>query len=401
MGRFLYRAQDKDNKLVSGTLEAADKNSALQTLSEMYPLVTSLELVRSKKSLLAYFRAGIPSEAILATFQQLSVATSAGVPIKGCLDTMAADSSNPRLQQVLLAVSKGLSEGLSFSDALSPFPEAFDAYQVKLVKAGEVSGKLPETLRRLAEDMESREILTNQVRSAIAYPTFVLGVALILSGALLAFGVPQVQEVYASMGSTLPLPTQILVYLGSSLSQMFWAWILLFLGLGYVLTTAMRSETIRPLIEDLIFRVYPFGPVYRLYHVANFSRTLGLLYRSGVPLTHALEILQETVTSLRIKQVVSHLQARVINGIPLSTAMRGTAYFPSMAVEMVATGENSGSLDRMLEELDRFYSRRCELAVRTLTSLIEPVMTVAVGILLGGIILGLGLPFLNMPSLMM
>lgn len=400
MGRFVYQAQDRDNQVVSGTLEASDRNAALQTLSQMYPLVTSLEAVRAQRSLLSYFRAGISKEAILATFQQLSVATSAGVSLKSCLDTMAVDSSNPRLQQVLLAVSKSLSEGQSFSEALNHHPEAFDVYQVKLIKAGEVSGKLPETLRRLAEDMESREILTSQVRSAVAYPSFVLGIALLLSAVLLAFGVPQVKEVYDSMGAVLPLPTRILVLLGSSLSQYFFVWALALVLLIYGLSVATRSEKIRPFIEDVVFRLYPFGPVYRLFHVATFSRTLGLLYRSGVPLTSSLEILEETISSARMSEVVAKIRSRVVNGIPLSTAMRGVQYFPSMAVEMVATGENSGSLDRMLDELDRFYSRRCELAIRTLTTLIEPIMTVCVGILLGGIILGLGLPFLNMPSLM-
>ena len=401
MARFSYQAQDSKGLAVSGSLEAQDRQAAMMSLAENYPLVTELVENRPPRSLLSYFGKGVSTEQLLGLFQQLAVATAAGVPLKQSLDRMGEDSETPQLQSVLFELSNSLTQGASFSDAMLQHPEAFQKYQCKLVKAGEASGKLPETLRRLAVDMESRELLTNQVRSAIAYPAFILGVAVLMSSGLLAFGVPQVKGVYDSMNAQLPLPTQILVQLGAALST-YWYLFLFGLPFGlYALKKLASLPRLRQALEDLLLTTYPFGKVFRYLNVSFFARTLGLLYGSGLPLTQGLEIVSEAVTSARMQAVVNKIKERVVNGERLSTAMRGTGYFPSLAVEMVSTGEASGNLERMLDELDRFYTRRCELAIKSLTSLIEPVITVLVGILLGGIIIGLGLPFLNLPALMM
>ena len=401
MARFTYEAQDDQQNVVSGTMQASDRNAALQTLSEKYPLVTELKELKGKKSFLGLFQRGPSAEQILAVYQQLAVATSAGVTLKQSLDTMAEDSESPRLQAVLFQMSAALSSGLTLSQAMEQHPDVFAAYQPKLVQAGEVSGKMAEILAQLALDMEGREILTSQVRSAIAYPLFVLGVAGILSAAMLGWGVPQIKGIFDTMGAVLPLPTRILVFIGMSISQMWWMWLLAIAGGVVAFQKLSKSRQVRSLLERFLLTSWPFGEVYRLLNVSLYARTLGLLYRSGLPLSQALDVLGEATSSIRMLEVINILKRRVTHGELLSSAMRGTTFFPSMAVEMVSTGEASGSLDRMLIEIDRFYTRRCEHAIKGLTSLIEPALTVVVGILLGGVILGLALPFLNMPALMM
>lgn len=401
MARFTYEAQDAQNHTVTGTLQAADRDAALQTLSEKFPLVTELTELKNKKSFFGSFRRGPSPEQILGVYQQLAVATNAGVPLKQSLDTMAEDSDSPRLQAVLFQMSASLSSGSTLSQAMSEHPDVFAAYQPKLVQAGEVSGKMSEVLIQLAADMEGREALTSQVRSAIAYPIFVMVVAGLLSAGMLGWGVPQIKGVFDAMGAELPLPTRFLVLIGLSLSQMWWMWIL-GLGLGvYLYHRLSQKPQVRIFVERVVLVSWPFGEVYRLLNVSLFARTLGLLYRSGLPLSTALEVLGEATSSLRMVDVINVLKRRVTHGELLSSAMRGTGFFPSMAVEMVSTGESSGSLDKMLTELDRFYTRRCEHSIKALTSLIEPALTVVVGILLGGVILGLALPFLNLPALMM
>ena len=402
MGNFNYTATDNQGRQVSGSIQAADRAAALVSLTARYPIVGKLDELKPRRSLLSSLsRNKVSNEDVLSALQQLAVAVGAGVRIKSCLDTMSLDSTNPRLQLVLMDLSSSLNSGTSFSDAMARHPEVFETFQCKLVKAGEASGKLAETLRRIADDMEGREFLYNQVRSAVAYPIFTLLVAFVLSAGLLAWGVPEVNQVYLSMGAPLPGPTRVLVFLGTSLSSYWWAW-LIALGLTVKLaSSALRFQRFAALKDDFLLNTYPFGSVYRFLNVAFFARTLGLLYRSGLPLNQALEILADTVTSARFREAIETIKDRVLEGEPLSSAMRYTNFFPSMAVEMVSTGEKSGSLEKMLEELDRFYSRRCELAIKTLTSLLEPMLTVVVGIVLGGIIIGLGLPFLNLPALMM
>lgn len=386
---------------MTGTMESADRNSALQMLSEKYPLVVELKEIKSRRSLLGFWKRPPSSEEVLAFFQQLSVAISAGVPLKSCLDTMADDSANPQMQVVVFAISSDLTAGSPLSAAMERHPGVFSAYQPKLVRAGEASGKISEVLAQLATDMEGREVLMAQVKSALAYPAVVLSVAGLLAGCMLAWGVPQVKTIFDDMGAKLPLPTQILVWIGLSLSGFWWLWLVTIAGLAWGIKTAWKSAGLRATAELALLNTYAVGPLFRLLNVSAFARTLGLLYRAGLPLSQALEILSDTSTSQTMTHVIKTLQARVTHGETLSSAMRGTGYFPSMAIEMVSTGENSGALEKMLRELDRFYSRRCEYALKSLTSLIEPLLAVGVGILLGGVILGLALPFLSLPALLM
>lgn len=398
MARFIFSAQGADGQTISGTLEAADRNAALQSLSEHYPLVTKLSPLRVKRG---WFKSGPSKDQVLTLFQQLSVATAAGVPLKAALDTMREEGYNTPLTAVVFSLSTALSGGSSLSEAMLNHPEAFEKYQCMLVRAGESSGRLTDVLGQLALDMENRETLTNQVRSAIAYPAFVLGVAFLMAGGMLAFGVPQIKGIFDSMDAQLPLPTQILVWLGASFSTYWFFWVAL-LGVAiWMLPKAMMSPRVRESFELFLLNMWPFGAVYRTLNVAVFARTLGLLYRSGLTLSSAMDILTDTTSTVHMNRVLNLMKSRLLKGESLSVAMRATGYFPSMAIEMVATGENSGSLDKMLAELDRFYTRRCEVAMKSVTSLIEPALTVVVGILLGGIILGLALPFLNLPSLLM
>ena len=398
MPRFHYQAQNLEGQLVSGNIEASSRPAALQSLAEHYALVTDLRVIRESRSVI---ERGPSTEQLLATFQQLAVATGAGVPIKPCLETLADDCENRLLQRVLRQVASGLAEGSDLSDAMARHPRVFPAYQAKLVRAGEASGRLPEVLGQLAEDMESRDALMGQVRSALAYPLFVLAVAGLLAGLMLAWGVPQIKSIFDAMGAELPLPTQVLVGVGMSLSAYWWGWAL---GLLVLLLGGRRiwlHQPSRARLEATLLRIYPFSGIFRGLQVALFARTLGLLYRSGVPLAHALSVVAEATPSLHVAALVHGLKERVTLGEMLSSAMRGSGFFPSMACEMVATGETSGALEKMLSEIDRFYTRRCEHALRGLTSLLEPALTVLVGLILGGVILGLALPFLNLPALMM
>jgi len=344
------------------------------------------------------FSRRIPREELLVTVQQIAVAVAAGVQLKTVIDRMAADSSNDRLKTVLWDVSSTLNAGKTLSFALGRHPEVFTTVEVQLVKTGEAAGKLAEVLRRIAEDMESRDVLADKLRTAMAYPAFVLAVASLLSAALLAWGVPQVESVYESMGAVLPLPTRIMVVLGNLLGS---GWpILLVLGLllGFLIPRLLRDAAIRKLVEGVLLWIPPVAMLHTMSCCAFFARTLGLTYRSGLPVPQALELIHKASGSDRFQQVIAQVRKRIESGDQISVAMRTTKFFPSLAVEMVATGEQTGHLDEMLDELTRFYTRRCTQAVGRLTSMLEPALTVLVGLLLGGIILGLGLPFLNMTS---
>lgn len=344
------------------------------------------------------FSRRIPREELLVTVQQIAVAVAAGVQLKTVIDRMAADSTNDGLKTVLWDISGSLSAGKTLSYALGRHPEVFSTVEVQLVRTGEAAGKLAEVLRRIAEDMENRDILADKLRTAMAYPTFVLGVAGLLSAALLAWGVPQVQDVYQSMGAVLPLPTRIMVAIGNLLSTGWPLVLVLCLLIGLLVPRLLRDPVVRGRIEAVLLWIPPVATLHTMTCCAYFARTLSLTYRSGLPVPQALELINKASGSERFQQVIAQVRKRIESGDQISAAMRSTKYFPSLAVEMVATGEQTGQLDGMLDELTRFYTRRCSQAIGRLTSLLEPALTVAVGILLGGIILGLGLPFLNMTS---
>lgn len=400
MARFTYQAENEQGSTVVGVLEAASRDAALQTLGKRYALVKRLQQAKRPKPWSGFFGGkGLNREQMLAFYQQMAVSTNAGVPLKQGLDMMGGDSDSPRLQETVFGLSAALNNGSSLSAAMMNYPEVFPKFQTMLVRAGESSGRLPEVMEQLAEDVEQRDKLTSQVRTAIAYPGFVLTVACCMSAAMLAFGVPQVKSIFDEMGTQLPLPTRVLVWLGDSLGHYGWMWVVGIMFTIWAIKRAWATPRVKLAMENMILTSWPFGHTYRLLNVATFARTLGLLYRSGLPLTQAMEIVADATTSSRMQVVISHLRAQVAKGETLSSGMRNSGFFPSMALEMVSTGENSGTLERMLHEIDKFYSRRCETAIKGLTAMLEPALTVVMGVMLGGIILGLALPFLNMSSM--
>lgn len=399
MTHFNYQAKDENGEIVLGSLDAVDRNAALQTLAQRYPLVVQLQEIHSPEASRGFWARGLSVEQRLGVLQQLAAATSAGVPLKKCLDTMAEDCESRDLRSALQKISSALAGGASLSQASTQSRELFADYQSNLMKAGEASGKLPEVLNQLAEELESREHLKSQLRSAITYPSLVAGFALVLTAVLLTWGIPQVQTIYTGMGAQLPLPTQMLVQVGLFLSK---SWPLLLTGIGLISAFAYRWRDrlgLQKRAESLLLRLPVAGPLYRMHCIAGFSRTLAMLYRGGLRLDQAFKIAAEAEKSPTMKSTIEYVQCRITQGELLSLAIRSSGFFPALAAEMITTGESSGCLDRMLGQLANFYSRRCELAAKALTGMLEPLLTVSIGLSLGGMILTLALPFLNLPGL--
>jgi type IV pilus assembly protein PilC len=289
--------------------------------------------------------------------------------------------------------------GASLSQALSKHPKAFNRLYVSMVKAGEVGGALDSVLMRLAETIEKQVELRRKVKSAMTYPTVVAALVLLIVTAMLLFVIPMFENIYKELGGSLPAPTQLLINLSKIIRKL---WYLIFLGeIGgaFAFKRWINSDDGRKKWDAIKLRVPIFGKLVRKTALARFSRTLSALVRSGVPILESLDIVAETSGNHVVAEAVRDTQSAVKRGDPLSKKLEDHDVFPAMVVQMMAVGEETGALDEMLDKIADFYDAEVEATVDALTSLIEPILIVVMGVCVGGMIISLYLPMFNIIKL--
>ena len=394
---FQYAALDEKGHRFAGTLEAESKTSALATLTERYPIVTRLER-RTQRFSLEHILNPIRGTDILTFSQTLAAMLDGGIPLKRALDTIYHDVENRLMRGVLMDVSSALGSGSSLSEALSNHKTVFDDFFVSMVKAGQDSGELPEMLERVSAYLEKTEQLKDQVKSALTYPIVVLVFAGFLVAAILAFGVPYLRELYDGLGLPLPTSTQALVLVGTLLSEYALLCILALLGGIFFLRSALRTPTVAERIDAAKLAMPKLGSFYRTLYTARFSRTLCLLYSGGIPLLEALELSAASVGNIVFAKSMEETAESLRTGSTLSACLRGNPYFLDAAIGMVSAGEESGKLDKLLDKVANFYDNKVHTQLESLTSTIEPLMMILIGLIIGAIIVALGLPFLTLAS---
>lgn len=396
---FEYTARDATGRPLAGALEATSDTSVSQRLREMGYFVTRLR--RKSEPLRLEWLLGIRGIGLgdIAVFsRQFATMINAGLSLVRTLSILEEQAGHRKLRAVIGDVRTEIEGGATLSHALGRHPEAFSNLYVNMVKAGEAGGVLDDVLLRLASFLEKELALRQKVKTATTYPTLLAGAALAALLFMTVVIIPQFAAFFQEVGSgaQLPLATQIAMGV-SLLIRHFWGvGILALLVLGYTLRWYAGTPAGRARYDRLKLRLPILGPVYKKIVIARFSRTLGTLVASGVPIMQALEVVSHAIDNVEIAQAVDAVRAGIREGESIAIPLDLCGIFPPMVVQMTKVGEETGALDTMLTKVADFFDAEIETTVNSLTSILEPVLIVAMGVVIGAMLIALYLPIFNL-----
>jgi type IV pilus assembly protein PilC len=342
----------------------------------------------------------VPPKALAIFTRQLSVMIDAGLPLVQCLELLQKEDPNPAMVAAIEAVRQDIEAGASLADALAKRGEAFDQLYVNMVAAGEAGGILDVILQRLSTFIEKDVKLKSQVRSAMIYPAAVLSIAAIVVMVILWKVVPTFTMLFAGMGATLPLPTRAVIFMSNALIYALPFLVAGFFGGVYMLRRYYNSTKGRLKIDSMLLKMPLIGKILRKVAVARFCRTLGTLLSSGVPLLDGLDITAKTAGNAVIENAVKFVRARIERGETIAAPLRHSGVFPSMVPQMIGAGESTGALDTMLNKIADFYEDEVDVAIKGLLTLLEPLLIVFLGVIVGGIVISMYMPLFDLISRM-
>ena len=393
MPRFAYRAKDHALHLREGTIEADTEASALSRLGRegVFP-ISIAELGAPTASPLGAWPRRISSRTLAYTTHQLADLLGGGLPLLSALTLLANQTEHAALCRVIGSLAAAVRDGRSLSEALADHPRVFPPLYRSLVKAGEVGGGLEQALNRLAELGEHDAELRSRIVSASAYPLFVLGVAVAMTVFLMAYVIPKLSLVLLETGQLLPLPTRVLLALSAAVTRWWWALLLGGVASGVALRLWHASPAGRAAVDRALISIPALGALVRQVETARLSRNLGTLLGQGVPILQALEVVAEHLANVTLRAAVGRVRDAVRGGSSLAGALAATRQFPVFVSNMVAVGEEAGTVDAALLKVAAAYERDLDRTMRTLTTILEPVLLLLVGTMVLGIVLAMLLP---------
>lgn len=333
----------------------------------------------------------------LALFtQQLASLLTAGLPLVQCLEALQDQTEDACFRVIIRDVRLDISSGNSFSSAVRKFPNAFNSLFISMVEAGEASGGLAEILGKVAGYFESTVRLTKKVKSAMTYPIAVIGLAIALVNVLLIFVIPVFAAMFADFGSKLPAPTQILIDLSEFMKARWWAVAIVAYAIYWLVAKYVSTPNGRRQKDHLLVKAPVFGSLIHKIALSRFSRTYATLIKSGVPILRALEIVGAASGKIQVEDACVEISKHVSQGGQVSEVLAANPFFPPMMKHMVKAGEATGNVDGMMTKIADFYDVECEATVAALTSLIEPILIVFLGVVVGGIVMAMFLPIFQM-----
>jgi len=396
---YEYRVRDQSGKVVTGTLLAENEQLVINRLREMgyVPLKIGVQQSGMKREINIRSKPKLKDLAVFS--RQFSTMVNSGLPILRSLTILEQQSSSRIIARAVREVRGEIERGSSLSAAMAKHPKVFNNLYVAMVRSGEAGGVLEAVLERLASNLEREVALRQRIKSAMTYPVVVLGFVSLILLAMLVFIVPQFKNIYTTLGGKLPLPTQILLNVSDVVVHKL-PFIFIGLGIGvYLLRRYIKTPKGREQWDGLKLRVPIFGPLFHKTALARFSRVLGVLNKSGVPILQSLEVTAEVVNNAQVSKAIMDVQQSVKQGETLSKPLGRHGVFPPMVVQMLAVGEETGAMDTMLEKVATFYDEEVAATVDSLTSLIEPVMIFFVGGAVGLAVIALYLPMFNIINL--
>lgn len=395
MATWAYRAKNYDGKTISGELDGDSKEQVTTKLREKGFFITKIEKKKSSVSL-TLFTGKVTSKDVSIFAQMFSVMMGAGVPLVRCLSILQGQTENMAFSKVILTIRSDVEGGSTLSAALAKHPRVFDTLFVNLVRAGEAGGILDGILKRLASYLESSEALKSKVKGALTYPVVILSIAGLVVLALIMFVLPQFKSIFESMNVELPFITQFLLQLSDMLVDWWFVIIPCIFVIPWAIMEFFRTEKGAKLYDTYILKMPAIGGMMRKMAVARFTRTLGTMITSGVPILQALEVTAATAGNVVIKEAVDSTRNSIREGESIAEPLKNSSVFPPMVVQMISVGEETGELDKMLMKIADFYEVEVDNAVKGLTSIIEPVVIVFMGLIIGGIVMAVFMPMLTL-----
>jgi type IV pilus assembly protein PilC len=396
---FRYRARNLAGQLVTGKVEAENTGTAVALLRKRDLFVVGIAPITSfKLDLHKLFAIKIKTKELAVLCRQFATMVGAGIPLLQSLTILVQQTENKQLQKILEDVRMDIEKGKSLSDAFKVHQGQFPDLFINMLVAGEISGTLDQTLLRLAVHFEKEHELQEKIKSAMTYPLFVAGIAIVAVIILLVLIVPVFVDVFAQMGASLPLPTRMIIGISSFLAQYWYLPPLVLIALFFVSKHILATEKGKWFFDCLLLKLPVIGPVVNKTIVARFASTFATLIKSGVPLLQSLETVEKVTGNSIAAAELAEARANIKEGEQMAPVLLKSKVFPPMAVNMIAIGEESGALEEMLEKLAAFYEREIEETIARLSSIIEPLMIVAVGVLVGFIAIAIYLPLFGLSS---
>lgn len=399
MATFAYVGRSRSGAVKKGELVAKSRDEAVEQLRKQSVVVTSLEEKAAKEGFNFKIGSGVSEKDLVVFTRQFGTMINAGLPLIQCLEILSNQSENAALRKSVGEIKVQVEGGSTFSDALRRHPKVFDDLYVNMVHAGEVGGLLDTILGRLSKYIEKAMKLKGQIKSAMVYPASILGIAFIVIAVLMIFVIPVFEKMFKDMSGgkvALPGPTQLVIDM-SNFAQSSW-----YIILGGVILAAVAFKKYyatakgKYQIDKLLLKLPVFGDLVRKASVAKFTRTLGTLITSGVPLLDALTICAKTSGNKIIEEALVNARVSISGGKTISEPLAKSQVFPKMVTHMIAVGESTGALDAMLGKIADFYEDEVDQAVASLTALLEPMMMVFLGVLIGFIVVAMYLPIFTM-----
>ena len=388
---FLWEGKNKDGKQVRGEMRAASESVVQAKIRRQGITHTKVKKVRFKSG------SRITEKDIALFTRQLATMMKSGVPLLQAFDIVGRGHSNPTVGKLLLDIKADVETGSSLSQAFRKFPLQFDALYCNLVSAGEQAGILDTLLDRLATYKEKIIAIKSKIKSAMFYPISILVVAFVITAVIMIFVIPAFKEVFKSFGADLPAPTLIVMAISDFFVSYWWA-IFGIIGGGFYafFESWKRSEKIQIAMDRLLLRVPVFGDIIRKSVIARWTRTLSTMFAAGVPLVESLDSVGGAAGNYVYKLATKQIQSEVSTGTSLTVSMQNVNLFPNMVTQMVAIGEESGALDSMLSKVADFFEAEVDDAVDAMSSLMEPIIMVVLGTLIGGMVVAMYLPIFKL-----
>jgi type IV pilus assembly protein PilC len=403
MPLFKYKAKNSTGKVIDGTLEIENEAAlSIALRQKRLELVSASQTSGFDKFLSALTKKGgkVTTRDIVIFSRQFSTMVNAGLPIMQGLSIVAEQAENPDFRVIMGKVRDDISNGVPLSEAMARHPKAFSTLYVNMVKAGEQGGILDTIFERLSEYMEKAEGVSRKVKSAMMYPIVVMTVAFGVVIFLMIKVIPTFRDVFASFGGTLPMPTQVVINISEFLQSK--KALLLVVGavvIWLVISAYRKTKTGAYQWDQMILKIPTFGVLARKAAVAKFARTLGTLIKSGVPIMDALETVGKTSGNLVVERAVQKCRDAIREGKTLTQPLKESGVFPPMVIQMINVGEETGALDAMLSKVADFYEDEVDVAVEGLTSIIEPILIVFLGVTIGFIVVAMFMPMFELGNL--
>jgi type IV pilus assembly protein PilC len=396
---FKWEGKTLKGLIKKGEMEASNEAALRSHLRQQSIIPTKISLKGKEiKITLPFFKKKVKGRSLAIFTRQLSTMIDAGLPLVQSLEILASQQENPFFKKIIREIREDVEGGSTFAGALKKHSPTFDELYTNLVVAGEEGGILDNILTRLAIYIEKAEALKKKVKSALVYPSAIMGVAIIVVAILMIFVIPVFETMFKSAGSTLPLPTLIVV----AISKLFKKYIVIFIPAVILFFFLFRkyhqTEQGKTLIDRLLLKLPIFGQLLKKISVARFSRTLGTLVSSGVPILDGLAIVSRTSGNRTVETAILNARSSIKEGETIAEPLNRSGIFPPMVIQMIAVGESTGALDAMLSKIADFYDEEVDVAVGNLTSLLEPLLMVFLGVVIGGVVIAMYLPIFNMAS---